>query len=52
MIAARGQLNEIESESAGEIVEVHGKNGEPVKVGEALFETKERSSPSGKGLSL
>jgi biotin carboxyl carrier protein len=38
VIDVAGQLNEIEAEVAGEVVAIHGKNGEPVKAGEALFE--------------
>jgi acetyl-CoA carboxylase biotin carboxyl carrier protein len=38
VIDAAGQQNEIESEVAGKVTAIHGKNGEPVKAGEVLFE--------------
>ncbi len=36
-IEAMKLMNEIESEQAGEIVEVYPENGQPVQYGEPLF---------------
>jgi acetyl/propionyl-CoA carboxylase alpha subunit len=40
VIDSRGQLNEIESEVAGQVATIHVKPGEPVEVGQALFGIK------------
>jgi acetyl-CoA carboxylase biotin carboxyl carrier protein len=37
IIEAMKLMNEIEAEVAGEIVEIHAENGQPVQYGEALF---------------
>jgi biotin carboxyl carrier protein len=33
-------MNEIESESAGEIIRIHAENGQPVEYGQPLFTIK------------
>jgi biotin carboxyl carrier protein len=37
IIEAMKLMNEIEAETAGEVVKVHHENGQPVQYGEPLF---------------
>ena len=40
ILEAMKQMNELESDAAGTVVEILGKNGEPVEYGQALFKLR------------